>query len=316
MPYRAHLRGAEDLITSSEQARAALIAFLVEKAESAIPLIEQAKALRVAALTCQSASDLQQRRDIRPAILLAAGLTGVESQRLHDGFKDAAVRALIDDYLLPRGEHFVDELVYRFLLSKGMGLTKTLRKLVTLIANRNIARGVAAALLLRDIPVLLKRTNTAAWQNWDAASEDPPLGVRGVAWAGKDGPRTLLFNSRVAAVGRSVNVVLKRFSSVDEEAGASANHPSLYLALGEVKCEFDPAVTAENWDNIRTSLERIKTKFDEHGLAPYTFYIGGMITEQAAAELWQMLQDGELSNAANSNDEIQLGSICQWLIQI
>jgi type II restriction enzyme len=315
VPYRVHLDQADRLVTTSDQARGALIAFLVEKAESAIPLIEQAKALRVAALACSSATELLHRREIWTAVLMAAGLSIGEIKQLPDEYKVAVIQSLINEYLQPRGAQFVDELVYRFLVARGMGLAKALRKLVILVANRNIARGIVAALLVRDIPMMVKRTANSVWQSWNASTDDPPLGVRGIAWASSDGPRTLLFNTRVPSIGRSVSVVVRRFSSMEEER-ATLHNPAAYLAVGQVSSGFDPEGKDDHWHGAERALEQIIDRFTALDHVPQTFFVGGIIDHVAALEIWDWLRDGRLDNAANSNDEVQLGSLCQWLISL
>lgn len=316
MEYETHLTEAGDLVTTSEQANAAFVGQLLERAECAIPLVEQAKALRVAALSSASPRELLGRLDIRQPLLVAAGLSALESRRLGEAHKLRALGTLVEDVLLPRGEHFVDELVYRFLLAKGSGLSKILRRLVSLVANRKIARGVTAALLVRGLPMLLKRTDNSTWQSWDAAESDPPLGVRGVAWTSTRGPRTLLFNNRVPIVSRTVDVVVKKLAYQLGDAGRDSNHPELFLALGQIKGNAAPLKANDEWNAARSSLAQIRARFTELRLTPETFLVASDISERAALEIWAELTSGQLSNAANSNDEVQLASVCQWMIKL
>ena len=49
---------------------------------------------------------------------------------------------------------------------------------------------------------------------------------------------------------------------------------------------------------------------------PHVFFIGGAIEESMADEIWGLLQSGELTNAANLNDEAHMVSLTRWLCNL
>ena len=51
-------------------------------------------------------------------------------------------------------------------------------------------------------------------------------------------------------------------------------------------------------------------------LKPYTFFIGAAIEKKMASEIWEMLKQGVLANAANLTDEDQIASITRWLCNL
>ena len=89
--------------------------------------------------------------------------------------------------------------------------------------------------------------------------------------------------------------------------------PESYVALGELKGGIDPAGADEHWKTARTALERIRKSFINTGYSPQTFFIGAAVEKKMADEIWNQLNDGTLSNAANLNEENQITSISSWL---
>ena len=92
--------------------------------------------------------------------------------------------------------------------------------------------------------------------------------------------------------------------------------PKKYIALGELKGGIDPAGADEHWKTAHSALERIRAAFQEKNLNPSTFFIGAAIEKAMAREIFDQLQNGLLSNAANLTNEKQLVSICKWLMHL
>ena len=103
-------------------------------------------------------------------------------------------------------------------------------------------------------------------------------------------------------------------SSHTSYSGEVVKNPKQYLALGELKGGIDPAGADEHWKTARTALERIHKGFA--GYTPATFFIGAAIEKKMASEIWDLLEDGTISNAANLTDEDQVSSIVRWLCQL
>jgi len=136
--------------------------------------------------------------------------------------------------------------------------------------------------------------------------------LRGISWQRNGNNRTLIFNLTVPLVNNNVDLCLFSLSPEELEAANYAS-PESYLALGELKGGIDPAGADEHWKTARTSLERIREAFVKAGYSPHTFFIGTAIEKKMAGEIWGELENGNLSNAANLNEENQLASISRWL---
>lgn len=144
--YTDHITGSDSLVTPYEETRAGFIALTLEKNRKATPFVEEAKSLRETASRASSPEDLLKFEEIRPSMLTAAGLSDKAGKHLTKEDKSKAIKGLIDDFLKPAGDDFVDELVYRFLLTKGDSLGGILRNLAGVLAERKFSRAIIAAL--------------------------------------------------------------------------------------------------------------------------------------------------------------------------
>lgn len=63
----------------------------------------------------------------------------------------------------------------------------------------------------------------------------------------------------------------------------------------------------------RAALDRIRDAFAKAKHSPHTFFIGAAIEKKMASEIWNQLERGLLTNAANWNDANQIASISRWL---
>jgi hypothetical protein len=51
-------------------------------------------------------------------------------------------------------------------------------------------------------------------------------------------------------------------------------------------------------------------------LLPKLFFVGAAIEKKMATEIWKLLEEGNLDNAANLTDENQVASISNWLCKL
>ena len=94
---------------------------------------------------------------------------------------------------------------------------------------------------------------------------------------------------------------------------ATQSNAQAYIALGELKGGIDPAGADEHWKTARTALSRITDAFMKHKARPKTFFIGAAIEAKMAREIWYMLKNNTLSNAANLTADDHMTSISEWL---
>jgi hypothetical protein len=311
-PYQQHLKSAKNLQTAYEAVRAGFVALALEKNRRATPFVAQARALKAAASKAKTPADLLKIKEIQSGLLTAAGVSDKATNHLLDADKREAVRGLIADFLEPAGADFVEELVFRFLLTRGDTLGGSMRNAGGFMAQKKLTRALLACLELAGQKGHWLRAETKTWAELPDDDADVELSLRGLSWTTVKGPRTLLYNVNVPLVKNNIDLSLFK-CSYNEMNHKMVETPSAYIALGELKGGIDPAGADEHWKTARTALNRIHEAFASRKLKPHTFFIGAAIEAKMAGEIWRMLKQGILENAANLTDEAHITAITSWL---
>lgn len=314
-PYLRHLKSSKDLETTYEAIRAGFVALALEKNRRATPLVAQARDLKAAAAQARTPADLLGMREIHPALLTAAAVSDKAAKHLAEADKHQAILGLIENFLAKAGADFVEELVFRFLLTRGDTLGGSMRNLGGVLAQRKLTYSIIAH--LRNTGRAFQWLDSAT-ERWSAMpDDDAELEVRlgGLSWHTGRKPRTLVFNVRVPVAGTHVDMCLldcapaKLTSNLYKAAAA-------YLALGELKGGIDPNGADEHWKTTRSALSRLHEAFARNQLKPHTFFIGAVIVTKMATEIWSFLERGILENAANLTEDRQTASITRWLCSL
>ena len=314
-PYLNHLKSRKSLETTYEAVRAGFVALALEKNRRATPFVAQARALKSAASKARTPNGLLKISGIQGGLLTASGVSDKATNHLQDSDKDEAVRGLIKNFLEPAGANFVEELVYRFLLTRGDTLGGSMRNVGGFMAQKKLTRGILAHLKLAGIRCNWLHSETKTWESLPEEDVDVELSLRGLSWVTSQGPRTLIYNLTVPFLGNNVDLCLFNCRHGDLTKDIYGK-PDAYLALGELKGGIDPAGADEHWKTARTALNRIREAFAKYKLKPHTFFIGAAIEAKMASEIWKLLKSGDLENATNLTDEDQIASITQWLCSL
>jgi hypothetical protein len=311
-PYLKHLKSSADLITPYEAVRAGFVALALEKNRRATPFVAMARALKASASQAKKPHELLKITEIRPALLTAAGISDKATNHLQESDNTEAIKGLIETFLEPAGTNFVEELVFRFLLTRGDTLGGSMRNVGGFMAQKKLTRSLLAHFKLAGKSCQWLHTETRAWAVLPSDDTDVELRLRGLSWAFKKGNRTLIYNLKVPVVKNNVDFCL--FDCVASGISSSVyENPASYIALGELKGGIDPAGADEHWKTACSALDRIKTAFVAQAHKPHTFFIGAAIATKMASEIWKSLEAGTLENAANLTDENQIASITRWL---
>lgn len=311
-PYQNHLQSSNGLITTYEATRAGFVALALEKNRRATPHVEQARALQSAASEAKMPSDLLNIKGIEAGLLTAAGLSDKSLAYLQPQDKREAIDGLIKNFLEPAGAKFAEELVFRFLLTRGDTLGGSMRNIGGILAQQKLTRTIIATLKIAGIRYQWLHLKTRKWLEMADDEADIELSMRGLTWQSQGQNRTLLFNLVVPIVKSNVDMCL--FNITPQELSSSQYRAAeTYLALGELKGGIDPAGADEHWKTARAALDRIREAFSKVGYSPYTFFIGAAVENKMASEIWDQLESGILSNAANLSEPDQVTSISRWL---
>lgn len=314
-PYLQHLESSKSLETPYEAVRAGFVALALEKNRRATPHVAQARALKAAASQAKSPSGLLGLPEIQQALLTAAGVSDKASNHLEANDKHDAIKGLIENFLEPAGVNFVEELVFRFLLTRGDTLGGSMRNVGGFMAQKKLTRATIAYLKLANHKCQWLHNETKSWSELPEEDADVELSLRGLSWDTAKGPRTLLYNVTVPLVRNNVDLCLFDCAATKvKEDGI--NTPSAYIALGELKGGIDPAGADEHWKTAQTALARIREAFSKHKLKPQTFFVGAAIEIKMATEIWKLLTKGSMENAANLTDEAQITSVTRWLCSL
>ncbi len=319
-PWLQHLKSSDDLVTPYEAVRAGFVALALERSRRANPFVAQARALKVSASQARTPSDLIGIEEIQPALLAAAGVSDKAANHLRPEDKAEAIQGLIKNFLEPAGPNFAEELVFRFLLTRGDTLGGSMRNVGGVLAQRKLTRAIISTLSIAGASWRWLHSVSNVWAPNPEDNADIELYLRGLSWQRGKRHRTLIYNLTVPFLKNNVDLCLFKCSAdeIAETKAAKAifNSPDLYLALGELKGGIDPAGADEHWKTARSALNRIHEAFSTAGFKPHTFFIGAAIEKKMANEIWSLLGNEVIENAANLTDESQLASVSRWICSL
>lgn len=317
-PYLNHLKSSKDLVTTYEATRAGFVALALEKNRKATPFIAEARALKDEASKVSEPLKLLTIKTIRSSLLTAAGISDKAEKHLQEEDKIKAIKGLIENFLEPAGKDFVEELVYRFLLTRGDQLGGSMRNLGGTLGERKLARAIMSSLNLSKISYKWLHTKSKKWINKSDDDTDIELHLKGLSWKNLNGIRTLIFNRNIPLVKKNVDLSILNCEPKEVNYSKNSAHliPENYVAFGELKGGIDPAGADEHWKTANSALNRIRESFAQKSLKPITFFVGAAIENSMSNEIFSQLQSGVLTNAANLTYDDQIASLCNWLIII
>lgn len=313
--YKQHLSCSDDLVTTYEQTRAGFVALALERNVRATPHIVQARILKMEASKANKPAELLDMVRIQNGLLTAAGISDKALNHLNDKDKNEAINNLIENFLAPAGSNFVEELVFRFLLTRGDTLGGSMRNIGGSLAQYKLTQSIIASLRLADRKYSWLHNENHEWVKMGEDDTRIAEQVKGLTWKNNQQDRLLMYNLKVPIIGNNVDLCLLN-TTMGGSLKNALDDEKKYIALGELKGGIDPAGADEHWKTASKSLERIRKGFGKMNQNPHIFFIGAAIENKMANEIWEELQKGILSNAANLNDNVQIDSICGWLINL
>jgi len=315
MPYLRHLSTNADLVTAPEEIRAGFVALALERSRRATPFIEQARALKVSAMSAKRPRDLLEIEGIRTALLTAAGFSDKATKQTEKKDQTSAIQDFIEKFLEPAGAHFVEELVYRFLLTRGDSLGGSMRNIAGKLAERKVTRAIISAVTLTGTTYQWLSAASDTWLTGSSDDADIELSLKALSWKKHEETRTLIYNRTIPLVRKNIDMCLLDCAP-DEIKSETYRIPERFIAFGELKGGIDPAGADEHWKTAQTALTRIRTAFANRDLSPDLFFIGAIIADSMAQEMWNQLEEGTLKNAANLTNPDQVASLANWIVDL
>ncbi len=183
------IKSADDLVTSRQRTRAGFIGMALEKNYLAVPYIEEAKALKQLATKVKKPVDLLKLKDLRVGLLTASGLSEKSLNYLTEEDRTIAIKGLIEEFLEPAGYNFIDELVYRYLLTKGDALGGKARNLAGTLGERKFLRFMISVFNLAGIQYKWKDCDTSTWLDKPEVDDGIEKRISAMYWNKHDKPR-------------------------------------------------------------------------------------------------------------------------------
>ena len=319
MPFNNHLKSYKNLVTPYQETRAGFISLALEKNIKATRFVSEAKALKALSSRAKTPKDLMKINEIQGSLLTAAGVSAKAKNHLQERDRQEAIKGLIEKFLEPAGKSFIDELVYRFLLTKGDSLGGSVRNLAGKLGEWRFTRILMSTCSVSGIDFEYLALNSKVWRVPNMG-EDVEKRIKGLHWISHGNERTLIYNLTVPVVKKNVDICLFDCHPSEIKLGKDENSahykPEKYLVLGELKGGIDPAGADEHWKTANSALGRIRKAFSDENHHPETFFIGAAIANSMAAEIYQQLNNRVLSNGANLTNEEQVVTLCDWLLKI
>ena len=318
MENNRFITSAESLVTTREATRAGFIEYALRKNREAIPFLDYAKAL-YAYLTenTESCQDIKDLPDIRTALLEAAGISDKAMTYFSDQDKMDFLENFINEVLEPCGDQYIDEIVYRYILTAGDALGGKMRNITGAIAQEKLTRGIIASLRIHNIAFQYCGADSTLFQSAnDDVSNDLLALAKAIQWENaRHESRVLIYNKTIPRVSKNVDIVILKRALVmisPTRLRPIMNDLGNYVVAGELKGGIDPAGADEHWKTANTALGRIRRALPSAKLC----FIGAAIENAMALEIYNELTNGRLHNAANLTNDNQFNALCNWLVLI
>ena len=309
------ITGPESLITTKDARRAGFLEVALRRNEESIPYLDQAKTLYARILQeTNAADDMLNMRDCREAFLEAAGYSQKTKSNLSDEDKDLLLKEFIEKIVKPCGTKYVDEVVYRYLMSLGEQLGGRMRNIIGVVARGKLSLRIISVLRTCGYRFELY-TNERGWFKKAKYTKSDAEAMRAVRWENDGFVRTLAYNLNVPNVSKNIDIVMLNRHVPD--LSQKSLKPILedtrnFILMGELKGGIDPAGADEHWKTAGTALHRIRQTFQNR---ISIVYVGAAIEKAMAREIYAQLVTGDLSYVANLTNDNQLSVLCDWMVK-
>lgn len=293
------------------------MAIALEKNRIGNPFVREAYAFKAMVAGTKKPEEFLTMPNIRPFLLAAAGMSEKSLAYLNNTDRTLIIQELIEKFLKPAGKDYVDEAVYRYLLTKGDAVGGSMRNRIGALGQEKLIRCILSCMNVQGIVYdwINGFQKSSTWNIKTDHDVDIEKDIKALHWKNSKGQdRVLGFNMNVSVVEKNVDLCLFDADIVNFDKGNIAkDNPLKAIMLGELKGGIDPAGADEHWKTGNSALERIRDAYKHKIL---TSFVGAAIEKSMAEEIFMQLKTGKLTNAANLTDYSQLTDFCNWLIEL
>jgi Restriction endonuclease BsobI len=283
-----------DLVTKAALVEEGFLWQARAKYEKAIPYVEGAYELKAAIESINTIDELVNLERMQSHLFTAAALSDKSSKNLKPAARAEILKEMLN-VLASKTSNWKEELLYRYLLTKGDSLGGVMRNVVGAEAGKKFTQVIAKALEKLGIESSVKRSKSGK--------------VQEIRWP----DRVLLIDKKCPLIKKSVDCQLLRLAP-SQTVPEALQDKTAYLACGELKGGIDPAGADEHWKTGDSALGRIRDKLSDSNQTVRLFVIAAAIASSMADEIFGQLRTGELNFAANLTDENQTADLADWLI--
>lgn len=284
---------ASSLVTSREATCAGFLAQAKVKGQRTSPYVKEATRLWDILQKASSVDDVIEFVPMK-TLATAVGFSDKAQWYFTDDELRESIRAVLNTIRKQADAHFREEILYRYLLTRGDTLGGEMRNITGALAQGKFTNALVQVLRSRGTSVQHERRGDK---------------ITYIAWD----ERLILFDRTPRLVGKNIDVILLKRTD-RRPARELLEDPSLYIACGELKGGIDPAGADEHWKTARSALGRIRERFPRD--CQKLFFAGAAIVPSMADEIFEQLQNGELTRAANLTVDAQVQELVAWLVSL
>jgi type II restriction enzyme len=289
------IKSSDNLVTSHDATRSGFLEQVLRKTEKAAPYVAQAHHLLDKLNEAEVPSDLIGLDDIRDKLITAAGFSDKAAGYFSSDELEDSLLTVLEAIRVEGGEKWREEILYRFLLTRGDSLGGAMRNITGAIAQVKFTQAILTALKAKAIKPQIKTSSN----NLDK--------VQQIVWP----DRVCFFDKTPTLIGKNIDAILLSGGDTSNDALSERGN---YLACGELKGGIDPAGADEHWKTAGSALQRIRQSFPKN--PPKLFFAGAAIEESMAEEIFAQLKSGQLAHAANLTVPEQLSDLAAWLVAL
>lgn len=191
-----------------------------------------------------------------------------------------------------------------------------MRNRIGALGEEKLTRAILSAMNVRAIEYdwMANLQGNFPWSHMSDDDVDIEKNMKALHWKTDRGDRVLGFNLNIPIVRKNVDICLFACDVDKYDKGKIVKATDKVLMLGELKGGIDPAGADEHWKIANTALERIRTSFASVGYNVKTSFVGAAIENAMAEEIFEQLENGTMSNAANLTNNNQLTEFCNWIL--
>lgn len=289
----------KDLVTSHRAVREGFLEQALVKTRKAVPYIADARRLWKVLQNAPDVYSLIDLPDIQNDLIAASGFSQKAQVRLSDEEIKSSLKNILDKIVAGKNKAaWREEILYRYLLTKGDSLGGSMRNITGALAGSQFSEAILA--VLKEKSIIPNVAHPATNQEK----------IQSIQWH----QRLLFLDKTPKFIGKNIDVILLDTTTPRVPADKHLHYPEDYIALGELKGGIDPAGADEHWKTANSALERIRQSFPNN--RPHLFFVGAAIENSMAEEIFKQLQDGRLAYAANLTMHKQVADLVAWLVRL